>query len=174
MGEILDLQQLPGVRAELRRRGMTVVLTNGCFDLLHVGHVRYLREARRQGDVLIVGVNGDESVRRLKGEGRPLLPERERAEVVAALASVDYVAIFPEDTAEHLVDCLHPDVYVKGSDYLPGAKPLPEARLVAAYGGRIVFVPLTTNRSTSAIIASVLDRFSANAPPARDGADSQR
>jgi rfaE bifunctional protein nucleotidyltransferase chain/domain len=156
MGQICDLDALEAIRAELRQRGATVVLTNGCFDLLHVGHVRYLRAARQQGDCLIVGVNGDESVRRLKGEGRPLTPEAERAEVVAALGSVDYVVLFHEDTAECLVDLLRPDVYVKGGDYGPGGKDLPEARRAVAHGGRVALIPATPGRSTSAIVASIL------------------
>lgn len=155
MGEIHDLEALAEIRADLRRQGATVVLTNGCFDLLHVGHVRYLQVARRLGDCLIVGVNADESVRRLKGEGRPLLPEAERAEVVAALGCVDYVVIFAEETAERLVARLEPDVYVKGSDYGPGGKELPEAELVAAHGGRIEFIPLTSRRSTSGIVERI-------------------
>ena len=155
MGEIVDLMALSEIRAELRREGATLVLTNGCFDLLHVGHVRYLQAARRLGDCLIVGVNADESVRRLKGEGRPLLPEAERAEVVAALGCVDYVVIFPEETAEHLVARLEPDVYVKGTDYAPDGKPLPEARIVASQGGRVELIALIPSRSTTAMIERI-------------------
>ncbi len=155
MGEIRDLEAMREIRTELRARGRTVVLTNGCFDLLHVGHVRYLRAARLQGDCLIVGVNSDESVRRLKGPSRPLLPAAERAELLAALSSVDYVVVFPEDTAEELVAALQPDVYVKGSDYGPGQKDLPEAELVAGYGGRVALNELTPGRSTSSIVARI-------------------
>jgi rfaE bifunctional protein nucleotidyltransferase chain/domain len=158
MGEVRDLASLAEIRAGLRRQGAAVVLTNGCFDLLHVGHVRYLQAAKRMGDCLVVGVNADESVRRLKGPSRPLLPADERAEVIAALGCVDYAVIFPEDTAEHLVEALRPDVYVKGNDYGPGARDLPEAEVVASYGGRVELIPLTSGRSTSAIIAKIQRR----------------
>ena len=160
MGTIRHLDWLARRCARLRARSARVVLTNGCFDLLHVGHVRYLRTARRLGDCLIVGINGDESVRRLKGPGRPLLPEAERAEVVAALACVDYVVVFQEDTADLLVERLRPDVYVKGADYAPGGggTPLPETRAVAASGGRVELVPLVPGRSTTELVAEILRR----------------
>ncbi len=158
MGAMHDLARLAEISADLHRAGIRVVLTNGCFDLLHVGHVRYLRAARGLGDVLIVGVNADESVRHLKGEGRPLLPEGERAEVIAALGCVDYAVVFAEDTAERLVDLVEPDVYVKGSDYGPGGKDLPEAARPVAHGGRVEIVPLTSGRSTSGIVEAIVER----------------
>ncbi len=161
MAEICGIEDLARRRAELRVRGAVVVLTNGCFDLLHVGHVRYLQAARRIGDCLVVGVNADDSVRRLKGDGRPLLPAAERAEVVAALGCVDYVVVFGEDTAERLAEALEPDVYVKGGDYAPGGKLLPEARIVDAHGGRVEYISLTGGRSTSSIVESILRRNAA-------------
>jgi D-beta-D-heptose 7-phosphate kinase/D-beta-D-heptose 1-phosphate adenosyltransferase len=139
--------------ASLRASRRTIVFTNGVFDLLHPGHVRYLEAARSLGDVLIVGVNGDESVRRNKGRDRPITPERERAEVLAALASVDAVVIFDEDTPAEIVQALQPDVLVKGADW-------PEDRIVGrdtveARRGRVVRVPIETGYSTTAILERV-------------------
>lgn len=132
------------------------MLTNGCFDLLHVGHVRYLAAARALGDLLIVGVNSDASVRALKGPARPLVPADERAEIIAALAAVDLVVVFDEPTAESLVAQLRPDIYVKGDDYSEAT--LPEARVVRGYGGEIALLPIQPGHSTSALIARVLAR----------------
>ena len=146
----MDLQELQALRAEYRRSGKAVVFTNGCFDILHAGHVRYLAEARAQGDVLIVGLNSDASVRALKGDARPVNPAPDRAEVVAALRSVDHVVVFDEATAEELVRQLRPDVYVKGGDY--SLETLPEAAIVASYGGRTALVPLVPGRSTTRVI----------------------
>src|SRR5690349_513974 len=134
------------IAREVQRRqqaGERGVFTNGCFDLLHLGHVRYLQEARALGDFLIVGLNGDESVQLLKGPGRPLMLENERAEILAALAFVDYVTIFGEPTANSLVEQVRPAIYVKGGDYalagdtleVPDSSRLPEAKVVQAYGG---------------------------------------
>src|SRR3990170_1837941 len=114
MGTLATLGELQRLRREWSAQGKTVVLTNGCFDLLHVGHVRYLQQARALGDVLIVGVNDDESVRRLKGPHRPIVPQDDRAETLAALEAVSYVIIFTEDTATALVTALRPDIYAKG------------------------------------------------------------
>lgn len=134
-----------------------MVLTNGCFDLLHVGHVRYLKEAKGLGDLLIVGVNSDDSVRRLKGEGRPLMSQEERAEILAALEAVDYVVIFEEDTAEKLVSALQPDLYVKGGTYT--VQNLPEASAVARYGGEVRILSLTPGLSTSELARRILTRL---------------
>jgi D-glycero-beta-D-manno-heptose 1-phosphate adenylyltransferase len=174
MGRILNLEELSSAIAGDRAAGRRVVLTNGCFDLLHVGHVRLLAQSRALGDVLVVGVNADESVQRLKGPTRPILPAVERAEIVAALASVDYVTVFPEPTAERLAAIVRPDVYVKGADYAVAATPadhadvsadvsadvidhrrLPEASTVRAGGGKVVLLPLTPDRSTSAIVERI-------------------
>jgi len=141
----------------LRQGGKRLVLTNGCFDLLHVGHVRYLKEAKSLGDLLIVGLNSDDSVRRLKGEGRPLMPLEERAEILAALEVVDYVVIFEEDTAEKLVSALRPDLYVKGGTYT--LQNLPEASAVTRYGGEVRILSLTPGLSTSELADRILARF---------------
>ena len=131
-----------------RQEGL--VFTNGCFDILHAGHVRYLTAARELGDILIVGLNSDASVRKLKGEGRPVNPAADRAEVLAGLRAVDHVVVFDEDTAEELVRRLQPDIYVKGGDY--SLDRLPESAIVAAYGGRTVLVPMVEGRSTTNVI----------------------
>ena len=149
---------IPGERIEeyaaiLRAAGMRVVFTNGCFDILHAGHVRYLAAARALGDVLILGLNSDASVRRLKGETRPVNGEADRAEVVGALTSVDYVVIFGEDTAEELIAKVRPAVYAKGGDYT--LETLPEARIVESYGGEVAFIPLVAGKSTTGIIAKM-------------------
>ena len=159
MGEVIEREQLVAICRDRQARGERIVATNGCFDLLHVGHVRYLQAARTLGDCLVVGLNSDNSVRRLKGLGRPLLPGEERAELLAALSCVDYVVLFEDDTAADLVGALRPDVYVKGGDYAPGNKPLPEAEVVASYGGQVVLVPMTPGRATSTIITDILARY---------------
>ena len=142
--------QIAQFSAVLRDAGARVVFTNGCFDILHAGHVRYLAAARALGDYLILGLNSDASVRRLKGETRPVNDENDRAAVVGALKSVDAVVIFGEDTAEALIDEVRPAVYVKGGDYTH--ETLPEARIVEAYGGEVAFIPLVAGKSTTNII----------------------
>lgn len=153
--------------AILQRRqaaGERAVFTNGCFDLLHLGHVRYLQDARSLGDFLVLGLNSDESTRLLKGAGRPLVPEMERAEILAALTSLDYVTIFSEPTASALVNLLRPAVYVKGGDYAmtatggavtPDVSRLPEAAIVQAYGGEVRLISYLPHHSTSELIAKV-------------------
>jgi rfaE bifunctional protein nucleotidyltransferase chain/domain len=151
--KVVGWEALLDLRRRWRLAGLTVAWTNGCFDLLHVGHVRSLQAARRLGDVLVVGVNSDESVRRLKGLGRPVVPAAERAEVLAALACVDHVVIFEESTPETALRRLEPDIHCKGADYAPPhGKPVPERAVVEAYGGRVEFLPLVPSRSTSALI----------------------
>jgi D-glycero-beta-D-manno-heptose 1-phosphate adenylyltransferase len=135
---ILERNRLIARVAIARKGGARVVLASGCFDLLHVGHVRYLEAARALGDLLVVGVNGDAEVRRLKGEGRPFLPERERAEVVASLRAVDYVTIFHEPTAAELLLAVRPEIHAKGTDY--AEESVPEAGVVRSYGGRVQIV----------------------------------
>jgi rfaE bifunctional protein nucleotidyltransferase chain/domain len=143
-------------RERARRDDRVVVWTNGCFDLLHVGHVRNLRAARALGDALVVGVNDDAAVRRLKGPTRPILPASERAELLAALECVDAVVLFGEDTPSAALERLRPDVHCKGADYAPpGGKPIPEAAVVAAYGGRIEFLPLVLGISTSELVRRI-------------------
>ena len=133
-----------------RENGARVVLANGCFDVLHVGHVRYLAGARELGDVLVVGVNSDEQVALLKGPGRPVLPENERAELVAALESVSYVTVFNEPTVEELLLALKPDIHAKGTDYTEDS--VPERDVVRSYGGRVAIVGDPKDHSTSAIL----------------------
>jgi rfaE bifunctional protein nucleotidyltransferase chain/domain len=140
-------QDVAGYRAQGRR----VALANGCFDLLHVGHVRYLAGARAQADVLVVGVNDDASVRRLKGPGRPLMPEADRALLVAALRSVDHVVVFHEDDVARLLLELRPDVHCKGTDYTVDS--VPERDVVRSYGGRVAIVGDAKQHDTSALIA---------------------
>jgi rfaE bifunctional protein nucleotidyltransferase chain/domain len=137
----------------LREAGQQVVFTNGCFDILHAGHVRYLREARAQGDCLVLGLNSDASVRGLKGPTRPINSELDRAEVVGALKAVDYVVIFGEKTAENLIAKVRPAVYVKGGDYTLDT--LPEAKIVQSYGGRVHFVKMVEGRSTTNVIKKI-------------------
>jgi len=135
---ILDRNRLIARVAIARKKGARIVLANGCFDVLHVGHIRYLEGARLLGDLLIVGINSDEQVRALKGEPRPFVPERERAEIIAALRAVDYVTIFPEFTVEALLRTLRPDVHAKGTDYTE--ETVPERDVVRSYGGRVAIV----------------------------------
>ena len=144
------LDRLLPVLGAARRRRRRIVFTNGVFDLLHVGHARYLAAARRCGDLLVVGLNSDSSVRRIKGPKRPIVPEAERAEMLRALRSVDHVVVFSDDTPERLIRAIRPDVLVKGADYALAA--IVGADLVAARGGRVVRVPLTEGLSTTALI----------------------
>ncbi|MFL5733260.1 MAG: adenylyltransferase/cytidyltransferase family protein [Chloroflexia bacterium] len=153
---VVTLSDLVAMRRGWREAGQRLVLTNGTFDLLHIGHVRYLQAARDAGDVLVVGVNSDASVRGYKEPGRPVVPQEERAEIVAALRCVDYAVIFEESTATPLVEALQPDVYIKGGDYAPGGKPLPEAEAVAAYGGEVRIIPLVAGHSASELIQRVM------------------
>ncbi len=153
MGGVLTLPDAVKSRQALRATGQRLVFTNGHFDLLHVGHLDYLEQARTYGDALYVGINGDASTRRLKGAGRPLIPADERARLVAGFACVDAAIIFEEDTATMLIDALRPDVYVKGGDY--AAKAWPERDGVLAYGGQVALIPFVPERSTSEIIRRV-------------------
>lgn len=154
---ILSLEVLRERLDEHRRRGRRIVLANGCFDLLHVGHVRYLEGARREGDVLVVAVNDDEGVRGLKGPGRPLLEARDRARLVAALAAVDYVVIFAEPTVTALIEALRPDVHAKGTDYTP--ETVPEREAVRAVGGRVAIVGDPKDHSTRDLLAAIREKF---------------
>jgi len=156
-GRVLDLDAVERVAETARRAGRRVVLANGCFDLLHVGHVRYLEDARALGDLLIVGVNGDAAVRRLKGPGRPLMPATERAEILASLRAVDHVVIFDDDTADRLVARLRPSVHAKGTDYT--AESVPERATVVAAGGTVAITGDAKQHSTRDVIAEILARF---------------
>ena len=168
MGDVvLDRADLAGRIAEHKRAGRKVVFTNGCFDLVHVGHARLLAGAAAEGDVLVVGLNDDASVRRLKGPGRPVQPERERAELVAALRWVDYVTIFPEDTVDAILRALRPDVHAKGTDY--SLDTLPERATAEALGARIAFVGDPKEHATRDLISRILEREGAAAGKARAG-----
>ena len=153
MGEILSREQLlERVRAD-RAAGRRLAFANGCFDLLHVGHVRYLQSAAAEADRLIVAINDDDSVRTLKGEGRPVLAAAHRAELVAALRGVDYVVIFPEPTVGPLLEALKPDVHCKGTDYTPDT--VPERDIVKGYGGRVAIVGDPKDHSTRELLARI-------------------
>ena len=152
MGQVFGWDALLAEREQWRRQGKVVVWTNGCFDLFHVGHLRSLRQARGLGDILVVGVNSDESVRGLKGPGRPLVPQEDRAELLAGLVCVDYAVIFNEATPEAALARLRPNIHCKGDDYGPGGKPVPEGAVVEAYGGRVCFLPLVPGISSTELI----------------------
>ena len=153
MGAIVDRGAVGALAEDLRRQGRKIVLTNGCFDLLHLGHLRYLEAARAMGDVLLVGINVDEQVQRLKGPERPFVPEAERAELVAGLIPVDYAFLFAEPTAAELLAEIRPEVYAKGGDYQ--AETLPEAAVASACGAKIVFLPTVPGHSTTNLAAAV-------------------
>lgn len=152
---ILTETELLRVARDERDRGHRIAFANGVFDVLHVGHVRYLQDAARQAEVLIVGVNGDESVRALKGEGRPVMADRERAELVSAIRGVSYVTVFHDNSPARLLAILKPDVHCKGTDYT--AETVPEREIVLAYGGRIAIVGDPKQHSTTAILRKLRD-----------------
>ncbi len=154
MGRILSEADLTAAVAADRRAGRTIAFANGCFDLLHVGHVRYLEGARREADCLVVAVNDDASVRRLKGEGRPLVPDAARAELVAGLRAVDYVVVFPDENVERLLRLIKPDVHCKGTDY--SRETVPERAVVAEYGGRIAIVGDAKDHSTRDLVSRIV------------------
>jgi rfaE bifunctional protein nucleotidyltransferase chain/domain len=155
--KIKSLEEMVRIREQLRREGKMLVFTNGCFDLLHAGHVRYLNQARAMGDVLVVGLNSDVSVNTLKGKGRPIIPEAERAEILAALSSVDYVFVFDGLTPQRVIDALVPDVLVKGADW--GISEIVGRQTVENAGGVVRNLPLVEGTSTSDIINKVLSYF---------------
>jgi rfaE bifunctional protein nucleotidyltransferase chain/domain len=157
-GLILNRDELINVVHAARRRGAKVVFANGCFDVLHVGHIRYLAGARALGDVLVVGVNSDEQVMIQKGAGRPIMPATERAEMLAALESVDYVTIFDEPTVEELLLALQPDVHAKGTDYTE--ETVPERAVVLSYGGQVAIVGDPKDHSTTSLLSRLGNRKS--------------
>ncbi len=138
----------------LRKKGQTLVTTNGCFDLLHAGHIRYLADAAALGDMLVVGINSDASVARLKGSDRPIQNEIDRALLIWSLKMVDYTFIFPENDPVEFLEVLKPDIHVKGGDYMP--EQLPEKGIVEKHGGKIVIVPFTTGLSTTSIVEKII------------------
>jgi rfaE bifunctional protein nucleotidyltransferase chain/domain len=157
MGRFVSLEEVQHVAERYRAQGKRLVLANGCFDLLHVGHVRYLEGAKRLGDVLLVGLNSDASVSRLKGAGRPLMTQAERAEIIAALGCVDYVAIFDEDTVDGLVASIRPEIHAKGTDYTPDS--VPERESVSASGGSVAIVGDPKTHSTRELISKIVKTF---------------
>jgi D-glycero-beta-D-manno-heptose 1-phosphate adenylyltransferase len=154
---LLSVDEAAALAERLRAEGKRIVLANGCFDLLHVGHIRYLREARALGDTLFVGLNSDPAVRRLKGPGRPLMPATERAELLAALRDVDHVVLFDDDTADRLVARLRPHVHAKGTDYTEDS--VPERASVRAIGGQVAIAGDPKQHSTRDLIALIRERF---------------
>ena len=153
--KILALDALPAWRTSLRAKGRRLVVTNGCFDILHSGHVTYLEAARQQGDALLVGLNSDASVRQLKGEGRPVNPEADRASVLAALQSVDAVCVFPEVRATRFLSAAQPDIYVKGGDFSVEELPGEEREIVEKVGGKIVTLGFVPGRSTTLLLEKI-------------------
>ena len=155
MGLVVEWQELLRLRQSWSAQGKVVVWTNGCFDLLRLGHIKSLQRSKEQGDILVVELNSDNSVRRLKGEGRPLFPKYYRAEMLAAVVYVDYVVIFEDIEPSRLVEELKPEVICKGADYADGKKPMPEAEMVRSYGGRVCFIALFEDYSTKRILQSI-------------------
>ncbi|MHB8828404.1 MAG: D-glycero-beta-D-manno-heptose 1-phosphate adenylyltransferase [Syntrophales bacterium] len=153
MKNILSRKELKEAVERLREKGDKIVFTNGCFDILHAGHVRYLKQARAAGDILVLGLNSDSSVRKIKGEKRPIVPQEERAEVVASLRSVDYVTIFEETTPLNLIEFLKPDVLVKGADWRE--EDIAGRNSVLSWGGRIELIPVVEGASTTNIIEKI-------------------
>lgn len=153
VGELLSRADLLSSVDDARRQGRTIAFANGCFDLLHVGHIRYLHAAAQEADLLVVAINDDESVKALKGEGRPILKAEDRAELVCALACVDFVVVFPEPTVGPLLEVLRPDVHCKGTDYTLDT--VPEREVVRGYGGRIAIVGDPKDHSTRDLLARI-------------------
>jgi len=149
--KIKDLKELKLLVEELKKQGKVIVLTNGCFDLLHPGHIRYLAEAKHKGDILIVALNSDQSINKLKGKGRPIFSQYDRAEMLSALEMVDYIVIFEELTPDSVIKALKPDIHIKGGDY-KSAEELPEYSLVTQYGGEVKIASFHPGYSTSKII----------------------
>jgi D-beta-D-heptose 7-phosphate kinase/D-beta-D-heptose 1-phosphate adenosyltransferase len=157
MEKFKTFNEILEIRRQLRKEGKKLVFTNGCFDLLHIGHVRYLSQAGAMGDTLIIGLNSDRSVRQIKGRGRPITSEKERAEVLAALACVDYVFSFDDATPQRIIDAIVPDVLVKGADW--GIGQIVGRETVESAGGIVRSIPLVEGSSTTAIIQKILESF---------------
>lgn len=150
---LVDIELGEKIVENLKAQGKKVVFTNGCFDILHVGHLRYLNEAKRQGDILVIGVNSDESVKRLKGSERPINSEIDRAEMLCGLKAVDYTILFKEDTPELLISKLKPSIHVKGGDYKK--EDLPETKIVESYGGEVRILSFVEGKSTTNILKKI-------------------
>ncbi len=159
-GKVLTLEEFLPVLKTLRGKGRRIVFTNGCFDILHAGHVHYLSECKKLGDVLVVGINSDDSIKRLKGEKRPILPLEMRAYVLANLKAVDFVVPFEEDTPLKLIEAIKPDVLVKGGDW--DLKNIVGREVVEGYGGRVLTIPFEFDISTTAIVERILERYCLN------------
>ncbi|MBI5043456.1 MAG: D-glycero-beta-D-manno-heptose 1-phosphate adenylyltransferase [Nitrospirae bacterium] len=155
--KVMTQDELMPILDRLRKEGKKVVFTNGCFDILHVGHVRYLKEAKGYGDILIVAVNSDSSVKSIKGDKRPIVSQSERAEVVAALEMVDYVTMFDEDTPYNVIKKLQPDVLIKGGDWT--IDKIVGRDIVEARGGRVIAIPFIEGASTTGIVERVLEKY---------------
>lgn len=162
MGKVLSLSELTDEISKLRATGKKIVTTNGCFDLLHVGHVRILKQSKELGDVLVVGINSDASVQKLKGPERPIVGESDRAEVLSSLACVDYVTIFGEDTPVEFLTSVKPDIHVKGADYKPSD--LAETPVVESFGGQVKILSLVPAKSTT----SLVERIKTDAKPSSE------
>jgi D-beta-D-heptose 7-phosphate kinase/D-beta-D-heptose 1-phosphate adenosyltransferase len=155
--KIMTIARMKAIVGRLKRQGKKVVFTNGCFDILHVGHVRYLRKAKKRGDVLVIGLNTDRSVKKIKGEKRPVVPEKERAEILSALEFVDYVVLFDEPSPLGLIKALKPNVLVKGADW-------PKSRIIGReivekVGGRVVRIPLVAGASSTGVIEKIIKAY---------------
>ncbi len=153
MGQVVNRLEIVEIVENLKKQNKKVVFTNGCFDILHIGHVRYLKQSAKCGDVLVIGLNSDSSVKRLKGETRPINSEFDRAELLSELGFVDYVVIFNEDTPAELLDEIKPNIYTKGADYT--IETLPEAEIVLNNGGKVEFINLVEGKSTTNVIKKI-------------------
>ena len=153
MEKLIEKENLNNIIKKLESENKKIVFTNGCFDILHAGHVRYLKESKKFGDILIVGLNSDVSVKKIKGESRPINPEMDRAEVLAGLEAVNYIVLFDETSPVKLLEEIKPDIYTKGADYT--VETLPEAKTVLSYGGKIEFIKFLEGRSTTKIIDKI-------------------
>lgn len=157
--KIKQLNELKEILRDLKKQGKKIVFTNGCFDLIHIGHIYYLKEAKKLGDILIIGINSDESVRRIKGNNRPITSENERAEILSAFRIVDYVIIFPEEDPIKLISELLPDVLVKGGNW--AIDKVLGRDIVESRGGKVETIPAIDNKSTTTLISTVLERYGA-------------
>jgi len=157
MGKIKTLPEIKKIVNDFKKKGKKIVFTNGCFDIIHAGHIKILKKAKSLGDILIVGLNKDKSVRKLKGENRPIMKEKHRAEILASFEMVDFVVLFGEETPEKLIKEIKPDVLVKGEDYKN--KKIVGKEIVEKYGGKVILCPLVKNCSTSLIIKKIKENF---------------
>lgn len=157
MSKFLSLPQAVAQRAIYAQTGKTVVFTNGCFDLIHAGHITYLQQAKQEGDILILALNSDASIQRLKGPKRPIVPLEDRLIVLSALEMIDHLVVFEEDTPIETLKALTPDIHIKGGDYTKDR--LPETPIIEAYGGTVMIKPFVDNRSSSALIQRICERY---------------